>query len=691
MDQNLDQELIKLRRRVDRERAARMDAEAIAERGLRELYEKQQQLELLEAIAVTANQATSVRDVLQFGITRICGFTGWPLGHAYLLKATADHKRLHSTSIWHGANQEAEQAFYRDTQDRQFEAGVGLPGRVMASGSPAWIVDVASDPNFPRAQSAHQAGIQSAFAFPVLVGTEVAAVLEFFSHTTLQPDSSLLRLMSQIGTQLGRVIERQNADEKLIHDASHDPLTGLPNRALFRDRLTRAIARGHRRSDASFAVLFIDLDRFKVVNDSLGHLAGDRLIVEVAARFSTSLRQTDMVARVSAVPGSQAAAATAEDYDTLARLGGDEFTILLDDIHDVGGAVRVADRIQEALARPFVLQGQEVYIGASIGIAWSASGYGSADEVLRDADLAMYRAKAMGKGRYEIFDRTMHAAAMNRLALETNLRHALKNNEFVVHYQPIVGLRGGEITGFEALVRWQKSATELIYPGDFIDVAEDTGLILFLGLWVLREACRTMRRWHEEFPRAQPLTISVNLSARQFAQPDLVQQVRQIIVETGINPATLRLELTESVTIGNAERAIEILTQIKELGVRISIDDFGTGYSSLSYLHRFPIDILKIDRSFVTQMDSANDGLQIVRTIMSLARNLHMDVVAEGIESEANAAYLQSLGCKLGQGYFFSKPVDAVAIERLLQKDTSLPNWSNKESISALAPPLSSE
>lgn len=691
MEQNLDQELIKLRRRVDRERTARMDAEAIAERGLRELYEKQQQLELLEAIAVTANQATSVRDVLQFGITRICSFTGWPLGHAYLLKVTADHKRLHSTSIWHGANQEAEQAFYRDTQDRQFEVGVGLPGRVMASGSPAWIVDVASDPNFPRAQSAHLAGIQSAFAFPVLVGTEVAAVLEFFSRTTLQPDPSLLRLMSQIGTQLGRVIERQNADEKLIHDASHDPLTGLPNRALFRDRLTRAIARRQRRSDASFAVLFIDLDRFKVVNDSLGHLAGDRLIVEVAARFSASLRQTDMVARVSAVPGSQTAATTAEDYDTLARLGGDEFTILLDDIYDVGGAVRVADRIQEALARPFVLQGQEVYIGASIGIAWSASGYGSADEVLRDADLAMYRAKAMGKGRYEIFDRTMHAAAMNRLALETNLRHALKNSEFVVHYQPIVGLRGGEITGFEALVRWQISATELIYPGDFIDVAEDTGLILFLGLWVLREACRTMRRWHEEFPRAQPLTISVNLSARQFAQPDLVQQVRQIILETGINPATLRLELTESVTIGNAEHAIEILTQIKELGVRISIDDFGTGYSSLSYLHRFPIDILKIDRSFVTQMDNANDGLQIVRTIMSLARNLHMDVVAEGIESEANAAHLQSLGCKFGQGYLFSKPVDAVAIEHLLQKETSLPNWSIMESISALAPPLSSE
>jgi predicted signal transduction protein with EAL and GGDEF domain len=649
----------KLRRRCERERNARLAAEAIAEKGLRDLYEKQQQLQLLEAIAVAANQSRSVEDALQFALTSVCQHTGWPLGHAYLVLPVDGTKRLRSASIWHGAEAEGLQAFFRTSETMDFDPGVGLPGRVLATGAPAWIADVAEDCNFPRAQIAKMANIKASFAFPVLAGNDVAAVLEFFAERIMPPDEILLRLMTQIGTQLGRVVERKRAEDDLIHDASHDPLTSLPNRALFLELLTHAVARNKRHPDAKFAVLFIDLDRFKVVNDSLGHHAGDNLLIQVAARLSTSLRQSDVVARSSAP--------LVNVCDTLARLGGDEFTVLLDDLSDLSDAVSVANRIQEALSPSFSIEGQEVYASASIGIASSATGYTSADAVLRDADLAMYRAKASGKARYEIYDRTMHVTAVNRLALETNLRQALKNNEFVLHYQPIVLLSSAEVIGFEALVRWQKSEFELVPPGEFIDVAEDTGLILFLGMWVLREACRTMCRWHEEFPRQRSLTISVNISARQFAQPDLVQQVQQVIQETGIDPHTVRLEITESVTMGDAERTVRVLSQLKELGVQFSIDDFGTGYSSFSYLHRFPLDTLKIDRSFISRMGQDGESFEIVETIMHLARNLGMQVVAEGLETEAHVELLRSLGCDFAQGYFFSRPLSMAGIRELLQ------------------------
>ena len=661
------EETARLRKRCERERNARLAAESIAEEGLRNLYEKQQQLQLLEQIAVAANQSTSVEDALQFALTAICNSTGWPLGHAYLVLSADGSKSLHSTNVWHGAESEPTQAFVRATEAMDFELGIGLPGRVVDTGAPAWIPDVAQDSNFPRARIAREANVKSSLAFPVLVGNEVVAVLEFFSKKTSSPDEVLLRIMSQIGTQLGRVVERKRAEDDLIHDASHDPLTKLPNRALFGELLTRAVARSKRHPDASFAVLFIDLDRFKVVNDSLGHHAGDHLLVQVAARLSASLRRSDLVARPSAPSSVSAAISPADSCDTLARLGGDEFTVLLDDLSDLNDAVSIANRIQEILAEPFLLEGQEIYVTASIGIASSATGYTSSDAVLRDADLAMYRAKALGKARYEIYDRAMHMTAVNRLALETSLRQGLKNNEFVLHYQPIVLLSSEEVIGFEALVRWQKSPSELIYPGDFMDVAEDTGLILFLGMWVLREACRTMRRWHEEFPRERPLTISVNVSARQFAQPDLVQQVAQILQETGINPHTVRLEITESVSMGDAERTVNVLSELKKLGVQFSIDDFGTGYSSFSYLHRFPLDTLKIDRSFITRMEESSENFEIVETIMHLARNLGMQVVAEGAETETHVKHLRSLGCDFGQGYFFFKPLTAGGVHGLLQ------------------------
>ncbi|MDB5731535.1 MAG: hypothetical protein JWQ03_1430, partial [Variovorax sp.] len=657
--EDLAGQLARAQRRFERERQARFEAEAIAEQGLRQLYERQQELQLLEAIAGAANQMGSVNEALQFALTQICQFTGWPLGHAYVTEADAASRRLRPVAAWHGNPHARLHDFLQTTERMFFVSGNGLPGRVLATGAPAWISDVTGDRNFPRSKAARHAGIKAGFAFPVVTGSEVVAVLEFFSYQYVASDEPLQRLMSQIGTQLGRVVERQRARDRLVYDAFHDCLTGLPNRAMFLDRLGRAVERQQRDPASRFAVLFIDLDRFKVINDSLGHLAGDQLIVQVANRFLASLNPED-TASCPAAPGDVGAV-------SLARLGGDEFTILLEDLRASGDAEQVAQRIQDTLRRPFYLGGQEVYTTASIGIAANTVRYASATDVLRDADMAMYRAKAGGKARHEVYDEAMHQGAMARLKLETDLRRALQNDEFIVHYQPIVSLGTHEIAGFEALVRWQKSASELVYPGDFIEVTEDTGLILSLGLWVLREACRTLCRWHAEFPRSTPLTISVNLSARQFSQPDLVQQIRQIIEETGVNPATVTLEITESVTMDDAEHAIRVLSQLREIGIRFSIDDFGTGYSSLSYLHRLPLDMLKIDRSFIAALDQGDENLGIVRTILRLAKDLGIDVVAEGTETAAQLDHLRALECEFGQGYYFSRPVDAAAIRQILQ------------------------
>lgn len=642
-------EFARIKRRLERERAARREAETVSERGLRRLYVREQELLLLQDIATAANLSQSVRDVFQYALTRICNFLAWPLGHAYEVASRDGDVRLRSMTLWHVRDGANTMAFRAATEMRDFALDEGLPGLAYTSGKPKWLTDIADREDFLRAPAARENLLKTACAFPICVGEEVVAVFEFFSERALQRNKSLLALMPQVGIHLGRAIERQRAEERLIHDASHDPLTGLPNRVLFLERLNQSIAHARRKPEAQFAVLFIDLDRFKIVNDSLGHLAGDRLITQVARRLQHALRREDMLARGDS---------PAPESSTLARLGGDEFTILLTDIHDPSDAVRVANRVKDVLRQPLAVDGQEIYTSASIGIASSTSGYGSADAILRDADLAMYRAKALGKARWELFDREMHQAAMKRLELETDLRRALKHEEFVLHYQPIVSLRTSEVVGFEALVRWQRPDGKLAPPGEFIEIMEDTGLIVFLGMWVLREACRTARALHESFPREQPLSVSVNVSPRQFAQPDLAAQIRAVIAETGVDPRCLRLEITEGAMIGDMDRVAGVLRELQELGVRVSIDDFGTGYSSLSYLHSLPLDLLKIDRSFVGGMARNEESLQIVRTIMSLARNLGMDVVAEGPEDAEQVAQLRSVGCEFGQGYYFSRPVD---------------------------------
>jgi diguanylate cyclase (GGDEF)-like protein/PAS domain S-box-containing protein len=433
-----------------------------------------------------------------------------------------------------------------------------------------------------------------------------------------------------------------------------DPLTGLPNRLLFIDRLGRLIKHAKRRKDHLFAVLFLDLDGFKMINDSLGHLVGDQLLLAVSNRLEKCLRLTDTVARLG-------------ETFTMARLGGDEFTVLLDDLKDLGDARLAAARLMKVLAPPFMLGGKEVFTSASIGIALSSSAYENPDDMLRDADTAMYRAKSLGKARYEVFDADMRASLVARLQLETDLRHALERGEFRNFYQPIVALDSGRIVGFEALLRWQHPTRGLVGPDQFIIVAEETGLIRELGWWNLREACRQLSEWKSQSDNYLNFTMNVNLSAKQFLQPNLVEEIRDLVEELDFSPETLKLEITESTVMIDPAATAKMLQQIKALGILLAIDDFGTGYSSLSYLHRFPLDTLKIDRSFISGVGDAGEGMEIAQTIMPMAKNLRLDVIAEGVETIEQVALLKKLQCKYAQGYYFSKPLAAAEVVELLE------------------------
>jgi diguanylate cyclase (GGDEF)-like protein len=461
-----------------------------------------------------------------------------------------------------------------------------------------------------------------------------------------QAERHVQELNAYIGEQerISRVLEETK--EHFRHAAFHDSLTGLPNRAMFTELLKAEMDNSQRRDAHMFAVLFLDLDRFKNINDSLGHTHGDLLLVAFAERLERALRPVD----------------------TLARFGGDEFAILLSGMSDATDAVRVAQRISEELSQPFVLDKNSAFATSSIGIALSSTGYDRPEDILRDADTAMYRAKENGKARYEVFDQGMHARAVSRLQLESDLRRAVEEKQFCVFYQPIICLENGRLSGFEALVRWNHPRRGLVSPADFIPVAEETGLIVPIGEWVLYEACKHIRKMQVAFPSHRSLSLSVNLSARQVAQPDLLDRIQDALAISKLDPHCLKLEITESVVMENAEAATLMFKQLRAIGVQLSIDDFGTGYSSLSYLHRFPLNYLKIDRSFVMRLTTDNDNA-IVRTILTLARNLGMEVIAEGIETEEQYQQLRMLGCEYGQGYLFSHPVGNEGVLHLLAQD----------------------
>jgi diguanylate cyclase (GGDEF)-like protein/PAS domain S-box-containing protein len=440
------------------------------------------------------------------------------------------------------------------------------------------------------------------------------------------------------------ITDRKQAEEKLLHDALHDELTGLPNRALFMDRLRQSMERSRREPERMTVVLFLDLDRFKLVNDSLGHLVGDELLIQIADSLAAVLRPAD----------------------TIARVGGDEFAILLEGSRDVNDAVRVADRIHERLAEPINLGGHEVFITASIGIAVHTPEYERPEDLLRDADTAMYRAKASGRACHVVFNRVMHRFVMARLQLETDLRRAVDRGQLRIHYQAFVELASGEVAGFEALLRWHHPRRGLLPPDEFLSVAEETGLIVPMGRFVLLEGCRQIREMQRKHPERGSLKLSVNLSNKQFFQADLFDQIQEALTTSGLAPSCLGLEITEGVIIRHADSAASRFSRLKSMGVQLYLDDFGKGYSSLNYLHRFPMDLLKIDRSFTSRIEEAEGNLAIVRAIVTLAHQLGMEVVAEGIQTAEQRARLRALGCEYGQGYFISEPVAADAAEALL-------------------------
>ncbi len=437
--------------------------------------------------------------------------------------------------------------------------------------------------------------------------------------------------------------EQKRVEEQLLHQSLHDSLTGLPNRALFMDRLTQAISRCARHN-SFFALLYLDVDRFKVINDSLGHASGDQFLIDMAERLKLLTREAD----------------------TLARLGGDEFAVISEQVKTLSGATHVAERILEDLRNPFSIEDREIYSTVSIGIICCSGFCGTAEELLRDAELTMYRAKSTGKARFEVFDNALHDESIHILTMETEFRRALAHQEFELFYQPIVDVQTGMVISLEALLRWRHPTRGLVPPLEFIPMAEENGLIIPLGAWVLEEACRQLGVWQSEFPRPEPLAMSVNISASQFMQADLVPRLKILLAEAGIAPRTLELEITESVIMDKGKGAIGRLDELKSLGLQLFVDDFGTGYSSLSYLHRFPIDMLKIDKSFVSEIDAKGGHTEIVRAIVGLGRNLGLGLIAEGVETHAQWEAIRELGCQLAQGYLFSRPVPASEIGPLL-------------------------
>ncbi len=455
------------------------------------------------------------------------------------------------------------------------------------------------------------------------------------------------------------ITERKRAEEMLEHRALHDSLTDLPNRALFLDRLQHSLIRARRHTDYTFVVLFIDIDGFKVLNDSLGHSAGDELLIQFAKRLTACFRETDTISRTSSASSSRLTA------DGLARLGGDEFTALLDDVREPSHAIRAARRILAKISEPFNIGGQEIVISASIGIAASSVSYADAEAVLRDAEIAMYRAKQAGKARCEVFDPAMHSNAVRRLRLETDLRRGLDQGELLVYYQPIISLETGRIVGFEALSRW-KTLHGMVSPAEFIPVADETGLILPLNRALMIESFERLLSWQSKLRCTPPLSISLNITPREFAQPELAKEIAVILKETGVRPSAVNLEITETIAMSDPDHAFSVLSDLKSIGVRLSIDDFGTGYSSLSRLPRYPIDALKIDRVFISQMSTDQDNHEIVRLIVNLAHSLGLKVVAEGTETQDQVAELKRLGCGMAQGFLYSPPVDSAQAFDLL-------------------------
>ena len=596
-------------------------------------------VQLLQKVAVAANEAQTIESALQACLDYVCNYTGWPIGHVRLVIDA--HGKLVPTDVWHLEHPERFSVFRQVTQSTPSIQSKGLPGRVLSGKKPVWIRDVTQDENFYRTQLAIDIGVKAALGFPVLVRSDVVAVLEFFVDRSLDPDEKLLDVLGNVGTQLGRVIERKRSEERMAHLVHHDTLTELPNRVLFHDRLQQAMLNANR-CERLVGIAFLDLDEFKNINDSLGHDAGDLLLKLVASRLRAMVRASD----------------------TVARLGGDEFTLIFVDMVHVDDIARTAQKILDLFTQPFLVMGRELFITASLGVTIYPLDDNHVSGLLRNADIAMYRAKRHGKNTYQFYAHEMTSKIHERLAMENELRRALDRGEFTVQYQPIVSGRDGSVAAIEALLVWKKGQ-ESISPAQFIPVAEETGLIVPIGEWVLHTACAQLARWRRD--GLPVLKMAVNLSVRQFRQQDMVNNVARALTAAGLLPVNLDLEITESILLED-QAVINSLYELDAMGVDFSIDDFGTGYSSLSYLKRLPIDTLKIDKSFVHNLPGDSDNATIVQAILAMAHSLGIRVVAEGVETAEQLTFLRQYGCDAVQGYFLSRPLPASELESLLRQ-----------------------
>ena len=611
----------------------------------RSLSTSPQQIGLLERVSSFVNEAPTVDDALRFMLAELCGVCGPSIGHAALLDpSSGSSPQERPSDLWHveglPALTAADLRWSILPHATRLRRELGEAGRYVH-------FEVDGAPQSRDSSEARPLGISSALAIPVFVGPEMACFLEIFVTGSFSADEHFLRLSTQAASQLARVIERQRSSDRLIHELNHDPLTRLCNRSFFHSLATRTMA-----GSQPVALVLLDLDHFRLINDGLGHDRGDHLLVEVGRRFAEHCHH-----------GAQ-----------LARLGGDEFAVLLSSDEPVIAAASLAGRLQESLLRPIEFDRRKWSLSCSIGVAASMSGRPESKcrdrtigDLLRNAEVAMYHAKKEGRNRIVVFDTTMHKTALERLTLDADLHAALERNEFVLYLQPLVRLADGRLKGFEALARWMRPDHGLVMPSMFISALEDNGLVTSFGYWIVREACSILVEWQRRFPGTDLPPISVNLSARQFEDPELFPTICGIVEEAGISPSSLRFEVTESLTMQDPKHVADVLGRFTRLGFGVSLDDFGTGYSSLGYLQSFPVDNLKIDRSFVARMQEEGGNLRIVRAILGLAASLGVAVVGEGIETAEQAALLVQLGCCYGQGYHFGRPAPVAEATRLVE------------------------
>jgi diguanylate cyclase (GGDEF)-like protein/PAS domain S-box-containing protein len=610
-------------------------------RDITERKRTEQELRLLQSLTQDATEAKDMHAALEVTLRKVCEATGWTYGEAWLPQADNRAIKCCSAGFYTDAGLET---LSQSNHGSVIEPGEGLVGTAWRSKKATWTRDLSNNSALRHTPVAHKAGFRAGMGFPVLIGDEVVAVLAFFVRDRRQTDGRLMQLVSAVVVQLGSVLQRKRAEEQLHHMAHHDGLTGLPNRLLFMDRLQQAMSKADR-NQSLIGVAFVDLDRFKTINDSLGHEAGDLLLKQVAERLTQCVRGSD----------------------TVARLSGDEFTLLLTDVAQVDDVARVAKRVLESFSEPIAVPGHELFTSASIGITLYPVDDKSAEGLLRNADIAMYRAKERGRNTYQFYCADMTSKAHARLALESRLRGALEGEEFLLHYQPVVDLMSGSMTGVEALIRWQTLDGSLMLPDEFIRVAEETGLIASIGQWVLRVGCTQWSAWSTR--TGLPLRLAINVSPRQFRNGHFIRTVQQVLKETGFDPHCLDLEITETMLMEHNGSTLDAMRELSAMGVQFSIDDFGTGYSSLGYLKHLPIRRLKIDRSFVCDVLNDTNDAAIVSAIISMAHNLGLQVIAEGVETRQQLEFLRNRGCDAMQGYYYSQPVPAPDLARLLAHD----------------------